>query len=57
MILSDKQRYTKWFNASTKLVDSALKRSPVDSDRSSSDFTKRLKELAREINEYNKKNK
>lgn len=55
MILSDKERYTDGFTASTKLVDTALKRIPVDNDRTSSAFTKRLKELVREVNEYNKK--
>ena len=56
IILSDKQRYIMGFTASAKLVDIALKRNPIDSDRSSSAFTKRIKELAREANEYNRKN-
>ena len=54
-ILCDENRCKEGFVAATKLVDVALKRNPVDSDRMSSDFTEKLKELARKANEYNKK--
>jgi len=57
LILCDERRCVEGFNAAAQLVDVALQRNPIDSDRTSSSFTERLKELSREVVNYNKKNK
>lgn len=52
-ILSDSRRCEQGFLAAAKLVDVALKRNPVDSDRMSQVFTDKLKRLAQAANTKN----
>ena len=51
-ILVDSQRCTDGFVAATKLIDVALNRNPINNDRLSSSFTKRLKLLAIQANNH-----
>lgn len=53
-ILCDDERCKIGFIASTQLVDKALKRDPNNADRMSLEFTKRLKEIAAELNRINR---
>ena len=53
-ILSDEDRCKKGFIAAAKLVDTALKRQPNDSDRMKGLFTKKIIELAARINQMNR---
>lgn len=52
-ILSNEERCKEGFRAAIKLVDTALKRSPVDADRMKESFTNKLKELASRANQIN----
>lgn len=56
-ILSNQERCKQGFLAALKLVDTALKRSPNDSDRMKESFTRKIKELAARANEINKLSK
>lgn len=56
-ILSNQERCKQGFLAALKLVDTALKRSPNNSDRMKESFTRKIKELAARANEVNKMSK
>ena len=54
-MLMDEERCKKGFAAATKMVDIALRRDPTDSDSTSKNVTLKLKELAKDANDYRHK--